>query len=91
VEESYKEHLEGLLQARSEDIRHGLRPRRRRLASASVVDSSLDAAEPPPDVASARLCGDCGGDIGMRRLQAMPGATLCLDCRRSAERAATPS
>ncbi|HEV8140359.1 MAG TPA: TraR/DksA family transcriptional regulator [Pyrinomonadaceae bacterium] len=30
-------------------------------------------------------CADCGGEIGAKRLQANPAATLCISCQQSAE------
>jgi DnaK suppressor protein len=31
------------------------------------------------------LCQSCGNEIVLRRLEAMPGATLCLDCQERRE------
>jgi len=88
VEKSDKRQLEGLLQARSEDLRHG----RRRRVPAPVSDPPASVVETPaaPATSSVRPCEECGGEIGTRRLRAMPRATRCLDCQRSAERAAAP-
>ena len=91
MEERYKTQLEGLLQARSQDIRHGLRPRRRRLVTASVLEPPASLAESSYEVSDARRCEECGAEIGTRRLRAMPQATLCLDCRRAAELAGAAS
>jgi hypothetical protein len=91
LEENDKRQLEGLLQARSEDMRHGRRPHRRQPVPTPVLERPLPATERSYDVASVRRCEECGGEIGTRRLRAMPRATLCLDCQRSAERAGTPS
>lgn len=30
-------------------------------------------------------CEDCGEDIGIRRLEAIPGVTLCISCAEKAE------
>ena len=89
VEDSDKRQLEGLLQARSEDMRHGRRPRRS--VEAVVFERPLPASTPSFDTSSARRCEDCGDEIGTRRLRAMPRATLCLHCQRTAEQAATAS
>jgi len=35
----------------------------------------------------ARDCASCGEPIPMRRLQASPGCTRCVDCMRELERA----
>ncbi|MGE3165314.1 MAG: TraR/DksA family transcriptional regulator [Planctomycetota bacterium] len=32
-------------------------------------------------------CDDCGGAIGAERMEALPFATQCIDCKRIAERA----
>jgi len=91
MEESDKRQLEGLLQARSADMRHGRRPRARRSIQGLVYDPPVPATEASYDTSSVRRCEECGGEVGTRRLRAMPRATLCLDCQRSAERAGTPS
>jgi hypothetical protein len=91
LEESDKTQLEGLLQARSQGIRHGLRPRRRQLAQTPVFQSAAVVSDPAADASSTRVCEACDAEIGTRRLRALPRATLCLDCRRSAERAETAS
>ena len=31
------------------------------------------------------LCEGCGGDIGLKRLQARPVTTLCIDCKHEQE------
>jgi RNA polymerase-binding transcription factor DksA len=91
LEERYKRQLEGLLQARSEDMRHGRGPRRSRSPQQVVFERPLSATVRSHDSSSARLCGDCGDEVGTRRLRAMPRATLCLHCQRAAEQAATAS
>jgi len=92
MEERDKRQLEGLLQARSEDMRHGRRPRARRPIPAVIFERPVPATERSyEDTSSARRCEECGAEVGTRRLRAMPRATLCLDCQRSAERAGTPS
>jgi hypothetical protein len=87
VEERDKRQLEGLLQARSEDMRHGRRPRGRRVAT-QATGHSVPPASGPEAGRSVRSCDECGGEIGARRLRAMPRAMLCLACQRSAEQAA---
>jgi phage/conjugal plasmid C-4 type zinc finger TraR family protein len=84
---SDKRQLEGLLQARSEDMRHGRRPRRGTLVTTAFVEASVTPDVVTPTNSSARCCETCGDEIGARRLRAMPRAALCLDCQRSAERA----
>jgi Prokaryotic dksA/traR C4-type zinc finger len=88
VKKSDKRQLEGLLQARSEDMRHGRRPRSRTpVATSVVVEPSIAPTVVPPTPSGAPCCVTCGDGIGTRRIRAMPRATLCLDCQRSAEQA----
>jgi hypothetical protein len=89
VKGSDKRQLEGLLQARSEDMRHGRRPGRRRSDAASFVVEPPIAPAEAADPSSPRCCETCGDEIAKRRLRALPRVTLCLDCQRSAERAET--
>ena len=35
------------------------------------------------------LCLDCGGQIGLKRLEARPTAELCIECKESAEKKET--
>ena len=90
MEESDKQQLEGLLQARSEDMRHGRRPGRHRSVPTPAFEPSTTTPAPRAGVAG-RSCEDCGAEIGARRLRAMPRTTLCLECQRSSERAGTIS
>jgi len=92
MEESDKHQLEGLLQARSDDLRHRRRPRNRRAAMEIPDVAQADGAARPQDrPAAERLCSGCGVEIEARRIRAMPRATLCLGCRRAAEQAAPAS
>jgi hypothetical protein len=91
LEERDKRQLEGLLQARSEDMRHGRGPRRVRAAHAVAFERPLPPAVRSHGSSSARMCDGCGDEIGTRRLRAMPRATLCLPCQRTAEQAAPAS
>jgi RNA polymerase-binding transcription factor DksA len=87
VKEIYKDQLEGLLKARSEDMRLARRPRR----SQPVTGQAFERTAVARTVSSARFCEACAGEISARRLRAMPSATRCLHCQRSAERAGTPT
>ena len=91
VGDSDKQQLEGLLQARSEEMGHGRRPRRRRSVEAVGFERPLSVTARSFDASSVRRCEDCDDEIGSRRLRAMPGTTLCLQCQRTAEQAATAS
>jgi hypothetical protein len=86
VDESDKHQLEGLLQARSEDLRQG-RTRRRR----PVVDAPAapPASRQPEGEAAARACAECGEPIAPHRLVALPRATRCLGCQRRSELSAS--
>lgn len=46
----------------------------------------IDAALGRIDEGSYGRCGRCGGSIGEERLEAMPYATLCIECKRLEER-----
>jgi hypothetical protein len=87
MDESDKHKLEGLLKARSDDLRHGRRPKTRRPVSDPPPVRSEGGSEPSDAPTSGRRCADCGEDIAPRRLRAMPRATLCLGCQRVAEAA----
>jgi len=91
LEESAKQQLEGLLQARSEDMRHGRVPRRHRQLQDVVFERPLPATGRSYATSSIRRCEECGDEIGARRLRAMPRALLCLHCQRSTEQAPAPS
>ena len=90
MEGSDKRQLEGLLQARSEDMRHAPatgspQAPSRRPSSSPRIAPTVRGGQRLRVRAAARRAGD---EIGTRRLRAMPRATLCLDCQRSAEQAA---
>jgi RNA polymerase-binding transcription factor DksA len=91
LEERSKLQLEGLLQARSEDMRHGRGSRRRVEVQTVAFERPLSASARSYDMSSVRRCEDCGEEIGSRRLRAMPRAMLCLHCQRDAEQATTAS
>ena len=88
MDDNDKHTLEGLLQARSQDLRQGRRRGRRPVADPS---DARPAAAPGPAEPATRSCDECGRQIDARRLSALPRATQCLACRRAAERAGTPS
>jgi RNA polymerase-binding transcription factor len=46
----------------------------------------IDAALKRIETGSYGVCENCGRPIGLERLEAMPWATLCIDCKREAER-----
>ena len=87
VEETNKHQLEGLLKARSEDMRNGRRPRSRGPVPESVAGPRFDGSEDVNGEASGRPCAECGTEIAALRVRAMPRATRCLKCQRVAEAA----
>jgi DnaK suppressor protein len=48
--------------------------------------NEIDAALARIDEGSFGMCARCGKPIGEERLEAMPYATLCIDCKRLEER-----
>lgn len=46
----------------------------------------IDAALKRVEEGQYGVCENCGQPIGIERLEAMPWATLCIDCKRKAER-----
>ena len=86
-----KHQLEGLLKARSEDLRNGRRVRNRRVMPETLAQPALAGAERRDDEAASRPCASCGGGIAPPRLRAMPRATRCLECQRAVEAALAPS
>src|SRR5918998_3930253 len=51
------------------------------------VLAAIDAALARMDEGTFGTCGRCGKPIAEERLEAMPYATLCIDCKRLEERA----
>jgi DnaK suppressor protein len=50
--------------------------------------AEIDAALERVDAGTYGLCASCGGDIGYKRLAAMPSATRCIACKEKEERSA---
>jgi RNA polymerase-binding transcription factor len=46
----------------------------------------IDAALRRIEEGTYGICENCGQPIGIERLEAMPWVTLCIDCKRQAER-----
>jgi DnaK suppressor protein len=46
----------------------------------------VDAALARIEAGTFGICENCGREIGYERLEAMPWVTLCIDCKRKAER-----
>ena len=58
-----------------------LRTRDRERKLIKKIDGSLSNI----DSGDYGLCGSCGVEIGIRRLEACPTATLCIDCKTQDE------
>ncbi len=50
--------------------------------------ADIDAAIERIDRGAYGVCASCGGEIGAKRLEAMPYATQCIECKEREERAA---
>jgi DnaK suppressor protein len=50
------------------------------------VLAEIDAALKRIDAGTYGLCASCGREIQVERLEAYPWASLCIDCKREAER-----
>jgi DnaK suppressor protein len=48
--------------------------------------TAIDAALARIDAGTYGICVNCGAQIAPERLEAMPWATLCIDCKRKEER-----
>lgn len=48
--------------------------------------AAIDAALTRIDAGNYGVCVNCGAQIAAERLEAMPWATLCIDCKRREER-----
>jgi RNA polymerase-binding protein DksA len=53
--------------------------------SADVILTKIDAALKKIDEGTYGMCESCGQPIGEERLEAVPWATLCIDCKRKEE------
>lgn len=58
-----------------------LRTRDRERKLIKKIDQTIDRI----DKEDYGYCDDCGIEIGIRRLEARPTATLCIDCKNLAE------
>ena len=50
------------------------------------VLAAIDAALKRIDEGTSGICTNCGKQIAQERLEALPWATLCIDCQRDRER-----
>ena len=64
-----------------EDFNLEVRARDRERKLIKKIDSTMDLL----DTDDYGYCDQCGVDIGIRRLEARPTATLCVDCKTLAE------
>lgn len=77
--EQYADELD--LAAQEEAFRLELRERDRERKLLKNVERSLDWL----DSGEYGYCEECGAEIGLRRLEARPTATMCIDCKSFAE------
>lgn len=69
------------LAAQEEAFRLELRERDRERKLLKNVERSLDDL----DKSEYGFCVECGAEIGLKRLEARPTATMCIDCKSFAE------
>lgn len=67
--------------AQEEEFRLELRERDRGRKLIKNIERSLDLLKK----GDYGFCDECGGEIGLRRLEARPTATKCIDCKSVAE------
>lgn len=77
--EQYADELD--LAAQEEAFRLELRERDRERKLLKNVERSLDNL----DSGEYGFCVECGSEIGLKRLEARPTATMCIDCKSFAE------
>ncbi|OGO90978.1 MAG: RNA polymerase-binding protein DksA [Coxiella sp. RIFCSPHIGHO2_12_FULL_42_15] len=77
--EQYADELD--LAAQEEAFRLELRERDRERKLLKNVERSLDNL----DNGEYGFCVECGSEIGLKRLEARPTATMCIDCKSFAE------
>lgn len=68
--------------SQEEEFALELRTRDRERKLIKKIDESLEAM----DIQEYGFCETCGVDIGIRRLEARPTATQCIDCKELDER-----
>lgn len=78
-----KEHFadEADLASHEENFRLELRARDRERKLLKKIDQSLEAIK----IRDYGFCEDCGEEIGIRRLEARPTATKCIECKTVSE------
>ena len=55
-------------------------------ANSEHVLTAIEEALARIDSGAFGTCTNCGGEIAVERLEAIPYATLCIDCKRKEER-----
>jgi DnaK suppressor protein len=63
------------------DLNFDLRIKDRERKLIRKIDQALDRIKE----GDFGMCESCGGDIGVKRLQARPVTTLCIDCKTAQE------
>lgn len=76
LEQEYEQALadSGMIQEDRDNLRTLLEAARRVADDAQAAVDQLDAGD-------YGICQSCGGPIGAERLEALPGATLCVTCQ----------
>ena len=70
------------------DSAHAAAERARTLSVMKALRANLrwvDRAITKMDLGTYGICELCGGPIGLERLEALPWAILCIDCKRKGE------
>ena len=80
--ETYADLVDSATQETNVNLEIKKRDRERKLLH--KIDKSLDQIdhdEQFPNAPEYGFCEDCGAEIGIKRLEARPTATLCIDCK----------
>jgi DnaK suppressor protein len=81
--ETYADVVDSATQETNVNLEIKKRDRERKLLH--KIDKSLDQIDhddqTPSSIPSYGYCEDCGANIGIKRLEARPTATLCIDCK----------
>ena len=67
--------------SQEEEVNFELRARDRELKLIKKIDQTMEKI----DNKNYGYCEECGEEIGFKRLQARPTATMCIDCKTIAE------
>ncbi|WP_415912580.1 RNA polymerase-binding protein DksA [Neptuniibacter sp. QD37_11] len=68
--------------SKAEELRTEMRTREREAQAIRKIDSALERIHDD----EYGFCDNCGADIGLKRLEARPTASLCIECKTAEER-----